>query len=498
MHQRDAGVEHAGHARVQDAAVVARIVDAAGGGRPGHPAQRQAAADVDATQVGDRVEATRAIACGVKPGYRGAEHVDDLHIGGHPEPAAAEVDALDHRHRGERRIDATPAARREHDPAVVGIGGRARAEEGVPALDRGLQRLRRHPDRGGQLVEGGGSHGGLGHLPDQPGLLPGHHVVDDVPGPATGLSVQPLHPLLVGTRFVVEALAGRIHGDGVLHHRRGDDHQWGHERHVDQVAADGLTHQVPVAAAGVHTEVRRAGDEAGLVAQPQARVGLIPARCQHHAAAGGERDLAAIGPMREDPGHPSFLHDEPVGDRPVGDRDVVPLEVGDEGPAEHPRVFDRRHPVDGVLSRTRDEAAEPHPPLGEDAVGPRALPREQSDQRLIPLDAELVAGGIDHGASVVHEHLDVVDDALLTLHIGVDEGEVAGRPDSIAADVLHRLDCRDLGARRSRGRHRSHACRTGAEDNDISLDTAHGFSHPAAFHRESLTLHRTRDAASRP
>ena len=183
---------------------------------------------------------------------------------------------------------------------------------------------------------------------------------------------------------------------------------------------------MPVAAAGVHTEVRRAGDELGLVAQPQARVGLVAAGRQHHAAAGAERDLAAIDPVREHPGHPSVLHDEPVGDRPVGDRDVVPLEVGHERPAEHPRVFDRRHPVDGVLSRTRDEAAEPDPPLGEDAVGLRALPREQADQRLIPLDAELVAGGIDHGASVVDEHLDVIDDALVTLHLGVDEGEVAG------------------------------------------------------------------------
>ena len=64
MHQLDAGVEHAGHAGVQDAAVVARIVNAAGGGRPGHPAQRQAAADVDATQIRDRVEAAHAIARG--------------------------------------------------------------------------------------------------------------------------------------------------------------------------------------------------------------------------------------------------------------------------------------------------------------------------------------------------------------------------------------------------------------------------------------------------
>src|SRR4051812_17260316 len=62
VHQRDAGVEHAGHPVVQDAAVIAGIVGAAGGGRAGHPAQRQRPADVDPAQVGDRVEAADAVA----------------------------------------------------------------------------------------------------------------------------------------------------------------------------------------------------------------------------------------------------------------------------------------------------------------------------------------------------------------------------------------------------------------------------------------------------
>ena len=52
----DAGVEHARHPGVQDGAVVGTVVHAAGGGSSGDAAEREPAADVDTTEIGDRVQ----------------------------------------------------------------------------------------------------------------------------------------------------------------------------------------------------------------------------------------------------------------------------------------------------------------------------------------------------------------------------------------------------------------------------------------------------------
>jgi hypothetical protein len=77
--------------------------------------------------------------------------------------------------------------------------------------------------------------------------------------------------------------------------------------------------------------------------------------------------------------------------RPVVGLDRRGGEVRLERPAEHPAVFYRGHPVDRVLFRSRDEPREPHSSCLQEPIGLGALPGKQSQQLLVPLDAEPAA-----------------------------------------------------------------------------------------------------------
>jgi hypothetical protein len=200
------------------------------------------------------------------------------------------------------------------------------------------------------------------------------------------------------------------------------------------------------AASVLRSEVVRA--EGDSVAQRVARRALsdsIAAPPGEYALLVWNNELAALAAARRvDP------------DRVVG-LDRGGGEVRLERPAEHPAVFYRGHPVDRVLFRSRDEAREPHSSCLQEPIGLGALPGKQSQQLLVPLDAEPVLHLLHDRSGVGDESLIVVRDPGPALHFRVDGREVGSGPDRVPVDMVHRFNhdhlsacgngCRDRGRR---------------------------------------------------
>jgi hypothetical protein len=156
--------------------------------------------------------------------------------------------------------------------------------------------------------------------------------------------------------------------------------RWGAVRPRRCPAVSPSLGQQGFAASVLRSEVVRA--EGDSVAQRVARRALsdsIAAPPGEYALLVWNNELAALAAARRvDP------------DRVVG-LDRGGGEVRLERPAEHPAVFYRGHPVDRVLFRSRDEAREPHSSCLQEPIGLGALPGKQSQQLLVPLDAEPAA-----------------------------------------------------------------------------------------------------------
>ena len=296
-----------------------------------------------------------------------------------------------------------------------------------------------------------------------------HPVVEDVEGsPAVG-GLQRRHPLVVGARLVVEALPREVHGDGVLHEGRGHHHQRRDHGHVDEVAADGLAHEVPVALVAVHPQVRGAGHVAGLVASAEGVVGLVTARCQDDTAgglqhlAGGRRAVRLYrhaGHRAGPRGQPPRSHAATHVHAGLGQR-------GGEQGTEHGDVGDVHHAVDGVLAGARHEPAEAEAQVDQEAVGvggPLGVEAGQSgvEEHAVALLLQCRLG--DHVGEV---GLRRVGDAGGALGLEVGEGHVAGGARRVAADGLQGLQQDHRGACSRRLERRRAAAGAAAHDDHV-------------------------------
>ena len=122
-----------------------------------------------------------------------------------------------------------------------------------------------------------------------------------------------------------------------------------------------------------------------------------------------------------------------------------------------------------MLERTPNEPCELDATIDELTVGLRAFAREQACELFVELDAEGTSFFLEDRAAVLEEGVEGVMDSHGRLAVAIDEGEIAGRPHSVATDVRPRFNHHYIRAGTRCGGCGSHACGAGSNDEHIGL-----------------------------